>query len=452
MSAESVPADLRSRKTSALAAGAAAGLLGEIAGVAGIVVSTIALARHLGPDSFGIYGLSMAAVAPAAWTLASVYGRAALFAGPADALDNAQRLLGTALRWGLVGWGCLALAGAGLAALAMQAELGLALALAGAELPLLAAARVHRGALTATGRYVQPGVASGVFGIARVGAAGMVVFAGAGPVAAVATCVVARMLEVAYCRWKLRLRMTLGVDTRPLTIRGRPFVGAFLLHAICLQTFRRVDLLLLSVLGASGSALGWFAAAQQVALAPALAAGAVVPLASSLFAGANTDASIRAITRRSDAVALTGLVGFLAAAGAMPSLMPLLFGAAYDQSGQLAAWLIVGGAGGWLLALSAARLTAMARSGPVATVVLVMLCLAVSAHLAVIPHHGAFGAAVVTGGAELLAGLVVFGLYRGEQIVRIAVLTGGALVLGGFLAWSGHIALPRALAGLGLPS
>ncbi|MGP1357312.1 lipopolysaccharide biosynthesis protein [Roseicyclus sp.] len=430
------------RQRGGMARGALAGFAGEGMGLVLALLAAVLLARHLGPEDFGTFGLAAAAAAAVGWSLASLFSRAALVlvAAADDPRAVAGALLRSCLLWGLVAWIAFAGAGVPLAGVIGQPILVAAFAVAGSEVLLLSLSRLCRSVLTATGDYGAPGFGAGLFHAARLGAVGLVILAGGGPVAALLAIAAARCVELAF--YGLRLPIPLPGAARG--IRLRRIAGPTLLQAVSLQLFHRVDILLLGAFGTAAGALGWYAAAQQVAVIPPLVAGVVAPLATVALARTPGGAGHGDIDRRVDRVAAVGLILFVALAGVAPPLAPLLFGDGFAGAAPLFAWLALGGAGSWLGAIGSGRWAAAGRMLPPAAVSAGGLAVAVAAHVIVIPVHGVTGAAIVTAATGGAAGLLIHLSAPGPRVGR-AVETLAALALGGLAAILAHGALGRAL-------
>ena len=426
-----------------LRAGAGVGLAGEALGFPAVVLATALLTRHLGPEAFGVLGLALAAVTPPAWVAASLFHQAAVALIPRadEPLHAAGHLLRAAAVWGGAGWLAFAALAPLLAALLDRPGAAPLLALAGGEILLLTLARAHRAALIAMGRYAAPGVAGGLFFAARLALTAAVVAAGGGVLAAVAAILGARVVEIAWCRGRVAF---------PLRPRGpapegltRGLLGAFFGFAVCRQLLLRVGIVLLAALGASDAAVGHFAAAQQLATAPGLAASVVAPLLTVALvraASAGDAAEGGRLARRGDALSLGGAAASIAGAGLAPVAMPLLFGADFAPAAAALAWLLVGGGGAWMLALASARWIALGRPARPLAVVAPALALAIPLHVLAIRGHGVVGAAAASGAIELAAGLALHLTLPGPRAARAAAAA-AALAFGAALALAGWAAL-----------
>lgn len=429
-----------------MARGALAGFVGEGTGLVCAVVAIALLARHLGPEAFGVFGLAAAASAAFGWSLAPLLSRAALVLVPVakDPLGTAGTLLRACLRWGFAGWLIFALAGL-LAGQILEMPLLLtSFAVAGSEVLLLALSRLYRGVLTATGDYVAPGIGAGLFHAARLGAVVAVILAGGGAVAALAAIAVARLGEIAW--YRTRIRLPLGRDGPMVDLAG--IAGSSLVQSVSIQLFNRVDILLLAALGTAAGAVGWYAAAQHVAVIPALVAGVVAPMATVALARGKDGGDFDRLDRRTDQVAASGLILFVAAIGAAPPFVPVLFGPDFVPAAPLFAWLALGGAGAWLNALGSGRWAAAGSMRVPAALSTLALLVAVPAHLLAIPEYGPIAAALVTSLAGGGAGLAIHLSAPGRSAGR-AVLTAVALGLGALAALVLNRGIASTLAALG---
>jgi O-antigen/teichoic acid export membrane protein len=270
------------------------------------------------------------------------------------------------------------------------------------------------------------------------------ILAGGGPVAALLAITAARSVEIAFY-W-------IGLPIPPAGEGAggnlRQMAGPTLVQAVSLQLFFRVDILLLGAMGAASGAIGWYAAAQQVAVIAPLVAGVVAPMATVALARGTGSKDIATLDRRTDHISCLGLILFIASAGVAPLLAPLLFGPEFAPAAPLFAWLALGGAGTWLSAMGSGRWAAAGQVRWPAAVSLAALLVAVPAHVLSIPAFGALGAAIVTATTGALAGTVMHLSAPGHSSRRV-LETLAALGLGAIAAVAAHGGLSGALSWLG---
>jgi O-antigen/teichoic acid export membrane protein len=400
---------VRAERRDGLALGALFGLAGEALVLPAGIVSTAVLTRTLGLQGYGVLGVAVAAAAPVAWAAASVVGgRTAvrLIASAERPLETAGAVVRASFWIGLAGWALFCLAAPVLARLLGRPAMTGLLMLAGADILLLPLARTHRDTLTGLGRYRAAGVGAGIQNLARLALILAAVGAGLGVAGVIGAIVAARLADIAWCR---------RVQAPPLRGSGgaRPprlgeLVSSSFLYAACLQVFSRVDLLLLTGLGAAAAVVSRFSAAQTLSFAPGLFAMVVSPMAVAALTraeAASGGAEAERLRAQGDLVAAVAAGGCVAVAGAAPSLARLVFGAAFAGTGPLLALLLLGGAGSVLLSLSTAQMLATGRYRAPVIVAAPMLAAAVAGHLFAIPRWGAAGAAAVTAAAALAAGI-----------------------------------------------
>lgn len=425
--------------------GALAGLAAEGTGLVCAIVAAALLARHLGPEAFGIFGLAAAAAAAVGWSLASLFNRAALVWVPVaeDPLGVAGTLLRACLRWGLGVWAIFALAAGATGELLQMPVIGAAFTVAGSEVLFLSISRLYRAVLTATGDYSAPGIGTLLFHLARLGTIVAVILAGGDAVASLAAIAVARGVEIAW--YRARVCLPFGCGPR-VDLAG--MAGSTLVQSVSIQLFNRVDILLLAAHGTAAGAIGWYAAAQHVAVIPALVAGVVAPMAIVAIARGADGRDLNPLDRRLDQVAAGGLFLFVAVAGAAPPFVPILFGQAFAPAAPLFAWLALGGAGAWLSALGSGRWAAAGRMRFPAAVSATALAVAVPAHLLTIPAYGPVAAAAVTSIAGGVAGLVTH-LAAPRRSTGRACLAVAALGFGAVAALALNRGVANTLAALG---
>jgi len=173
----------------------------------------------------------------------------------------------------------------------------------------------------------------------------------------------------------------------------------------------RIDQLLMAFI-ASASALGVYAVAvngaEVLLYFPSTTAVALMPLAARSDPLDRIDVVLRAFR----SAALVTAVGAVVAAIIGPTLIPLVFGTAYDGSVAPFLWLLPGALGFAAMgvfssALVASSLPGRSSAGPVVSLVVGLLLA-----LLLIPMYGPSGAAAASTFAFLLGGLASLAVYR----------------------------------------
>lgn len=433
-----------------LALGAAIGLIGEGLALPVGVISAAFLTRKLGLIDYGLLGVVFAAVAPIAWVTASVFGgRAAvrlISTAEGPPLDTAAALIRLNVWIGLAGWAAFCVAAPALASALARPGLAPLLMFAGAEILLFPIARAHRDTLTALGRYSGAGAAAAIQNITRLVLVLALVMAGFGVEGVVVALIVARITEIAWSR-SLAAPPLRGPRRLRHERLGAVATTSFV-YALCLQFFNRIDILLLTALGAVPATISEFAAAQGLASAPGLFAMVVSSMMIAAITRAEavgTEDEGRRLRGYCDQVAAVAAGATVALAGAAPSLSRILFGAKFEGAAPLLTLLLLGGAGSIVLSLCTAQLIVSNRYRTLLAVGATMLTSAIVGHLLSIPVWGASGAAATTATVSGLAALAASLSVPGSRSVRLARLA-KALACG--LAGFG---VARLVAGLGAP-
>jgi O-antigen/teichoic acid export membrane protein len=171
------------------------------------------------------------------------------------------------------------------------------------------------------------------------------------------------------------------------------------LGATATQLFSRLDLFMVkAMVGAPGEA-GFYAAAQNMAIAPGLLAAAFSPLLLSALSGLvrdGKDGEVRSLIDHAFRLMLVVLpfVGITAAAA--PDLAALVYGGPFVLAGPAAGVLFFAATALFIASVTAAIITALGRPTLALALSAPLVPLALAAHLVVIPRFGLVGAAAVT--------------------------------------------------------
>jgi O-antigen/teichoic acid export membrane protein len=170
----------------------------------------------------------------------------------------------------------------------------------------------------------------------------------------------------------------------------------------------RVDQILVALL-ASEAVLGIYATAvnafEVLLYLASAAATAILPLVARSGSSARVLGAFRS-------VAVVTVVGVAVAAALGPSLLPLVFGEAFEPSATPFLWLLPGAVGFAAMAIFSNALVASAAPGRSSIGPLVSLVLGVVLDVLLIPPLGADGAAIAASAALVAGGACALGLYR----------------------------------------
>ena len=413
------------------------------------LIATILLTRHLPAADYGALALALAGTAWLEWTIVSLFSRAAwkLIAESDHWRAVATAVVRTYLA-GSLPVSILVLVTADLVADALRLPLlAPVLRILAVEISLFVAVHAYRTVLIGRGLHRARAGVTAVRWIARalliaLGVLFDVSLTGIAVLIAGATAV-----ELAVVWWHVRnaFRATDGTlpiaaGTESLTVRGLvSYAAPLVVSAICLRLFDRVDIFALRMLGGSIESVAAYGVAQNLALGPGLFGSAFTPalIAAMSYRLARGDGDgARQLSADALRAGFLALPPILLVAGAAPQLITLLFGAAYAAAAPLFALLLVGAAGTLLMALAGGLLVAAGHLRLTVALTVPLLVVAIIAHLLVIPHLGAIGAATVTAGAAI-AGAIASCVVA-ARVLRIAVPLATLLrgvVLGGAAGW-----------------
>jgi O-antigen/teichoic acid export membrane protein len=386
----------------------------------GIAIAAL-VARTFGAAGYGVFALAFSIVAAAEWVIGALLTRATIkMAGETDAW---RAIASVALRWhlltGIAAAAPLWLAAGPLAIVLHEPRLRSCLAWLALEIPFVATSTGCRSILVARGRFHDRAVAGAVRWIARLVAVVIIVSFGssidgvaAGNVIGAAIgLVVARAYvgrldddDGAARRWSLRAPAGFWHVAVPTFV-----------FAMSLRLLDKLGLVALKMLGGSTAEIGWYAAAQNFAIAPGLLAISVSPLllaSMSQAIGAGHEAVARRLAR--DALrSVAAAMPFAAiAAGSASEIVRIVYGHAFDPAARLAAPFLVAAIAIAATTVAAAVLTAAGHARVAARCAWPVLPVACAGYLVAVPRFGAMGAAVVTGAAATVGAIVALAATR----------------------------------------
>lgn len=393
--------------------GASRLLIAEAVGLpAGVLISSL-LTHALGVARYGEYSIGAAITAGIEWIIVAALSRLAV-----QTLSSHPEAAPAFLRYFLVLSGSAALLLVFAAPwIAVQLELpSLASELRwfAIDIPLFALGQGQRCILVARGEYSRRAMSGALRWITRAAATGLAVWLNLGVDGAIAAWISASVAELVYLR---------GAEWKHLLSPGVPFPTNWLSHALPLflfavgqRIFERLDLLMLKAEGIPVADTGVYAAAQNLAILPGMAAAALSPvLVSSLIRGARAGLHQQAREAAGASLRLTFALLPLSAvffAFGEP-LAAFLFGEPFRYAGFLAGILTIGAVGIALAANCVSILSAEGEARLAWWFSIPALALSATALYLVIPRYGLTGAAVVSAAAAMLPALTgVAFLYR----------------------------------------
>ena len=170
-------------------------------------------------------------------------------------------------------------------------------------------------------------------------------------------------------------------------------------YAVGISLFNRLDLFFVKGLSGIPEAAGFYGAAQNLTIVPALFMASLSPLLlSKLTQLCAQDKKAFAKEMIQKALRLTfSLLPFAGmAAGAATEVAVMIYGQSFSPTGRILAILILGSIGASLIVISSTALVSVDRPELTFYLIIPIVALAIGGHFAFIPRFGAIGAAVVT--------------------------------------------------------
>ena len=369
------------------------------------LLTAAVLARHLSPSGYGQFTLAALFISWIEWILPALFSRAAV-----KLVGDAQdwRPIGAAVvqAYVLAGLACAALVwvlSGAIAAVLKEPELTSLLRLFALDIPIFACTYAHRNILVGTGEYSRQSIVSGFRWTARLLLIVLFVEMGFSIKGGVAGSIGASLVELVAVRWFIRPPLFVH---RALPFRRLfAFAAPLFVAAISMRLFDKVDLFVLKILGASAADIGYYGAAQNLALAPNLVALSLAPLLLStltrVLRAGDSDGAF-AIGRGAMRLVIC-LAPFAAAgAGAAPEIIEAVFGRRFLPASPLIGPLVGAALALVMLSVGSAIVTAAGKPRWTLPVVLPLPLVAIAAHLVAIPRWGSAGAAAVTLATALL--------------------------------------------------
>lgn len=366
------------------------------------------LARHLGPEGYGIFMVAAALVAWVEWGLTGVFARASvrLVADAVDWRPIGSTIVSVHLALAAVTAVLLAALADPIARLLDTPALAAPLRLFSLDIPLFCLAQSHRSILVGIGDFGARAAAAAARWVSRLVLVVLFVELGLSINGAVLGSIGASLIEVVVCRRVVRPAFSLGAARR--VDRLWSFVAPLLVSALALRLYDRLDLVVLTVLGGAPEQAGHYGAAQNLAILPSLVGLSFAPLLLATLTRAFRDRET-AVARRvgGNAMRCVLLLAPFAAlcAGASGGIVELVFGPAFTPTVPLVAPLLFSAVALVMVAVGTAILTAAGRPGLTMAFTAPIPVAAGVAYLLVIPRWGLPGAALVTLAVSAAAGV-----------------------------------------------
>ena len=401
------------------------------------------LGRALGPELYGLFSVATAVSVTLEWVIVSLFGRTTvkLLGEASDWRPVAATILTAHLGVGVAVAAACWIGAGWMAHLLGDARLAPWLALLALEVPIATTAAACRNIMTGRGNFQGRAFATAVRWVVRPIAIAAFVEAGWSVTGAVVG-----SLAAAACGGVVALamaRVPLVTTARaPVASLWRLAVPMFVM-AISLRLVDKLGLFAIQAVGASPLHAGWYAAAQSFAIAPGLFALSFSPLLLAELTrvrAQGTPEAALALVRQALRVVIVLLPCVAIGAGSADDIVFLIYGTGFEAAAQLSWPLLLAAFAMLVISVATSVLIAIDRASTAALCVSPLLPVTALALALVVPHTGAYGAAVVTSVAVWLsagASVAMVGLALGVwpsagTVVRSVVV---AIVVGAVAAW-----------------
>lgn len=391
------------------------------------LLAAVVLSRVLGPEGYGVLGLALAIMTLTQWTVAAAFGRAgvAMVGGAGKEWEAAADTLTALHLW--CGLGAMVLTVV-LAPLAQwftgMPGLAVLLMLFALDLPAFALASAHRSVLAARGALHARAMGNVTRWSVRTVLSIAAALAGMGVQGIALTMVVTSFAELFVLRRYVRPSFRPHADVAPRSLLLDSLW--FFAFSALLRLLERLDVVLLGRFGVAQDAVGWYAAAQSLAGAPALLTLFVSSLllariARDRIAG---DADHALATAEGGLSLMFFLMPLLAVlAGGATVVVRVVFGARFMPAAPMYAWLTGAAWCFGVLWIGASVLSSYGRMRAAVWLAIALVLVAAVALTLTIPRAGPVAAAQVTTAVTALGALATFVLCAGIGVtVRTATI------------------------------
>ncbi len=361
-------------------------------------ITSVFLARRLGPANFGLFALTAGLINWIEWTTTSLFtGTTIKFISE----TSDWRPVGTTvLRMHLVVGGVAAafiwLLSSALSDIFKEPAMADYLRLFAIDIPVFALACTNLNILMGRGFFKERARISGAYGIARLVLIILFVEIGFSVKGAILGCIGASVIELVISRLFIRLSLFSG-PTFPLR-RLLSFSVPLFMSSLSQHIFR-MELVVLKILGAPGASVGFFSAAQSLSIPPNIYAKSLSPpLLSTLshLRGNQEEATAKHIGRTALRSALWLLPFAAMTAGSASEIVCFVFGEDFVPAAPILGFLIFATLGLLTIHIAKAILIVLGKVGWTFAMTGPMVPIAIIGHLILIPWIGGIGAAMVT--------------------------------------------------------
>ncbi len=354
------------------------------------------LTRWLGAEQYGLYVLAISIVSWLEWTLNSVLTNSSILVSSSSENSDgtSQMILRVYLLAGLAVGLLLFLASNSIALIFDEPGLGFLLRVLSIDIPLFAFARAYRAIWIGTGNYYKRATMSIWRWVVRLVLVVLLVFGGFSLAGAVVANIGATLFEAGYAFFNQRinpLRKTSGLPEMFYSV-----IKPLALYVVVMRLFSSLDLLSLRALGASIQDVGFYGAAQNLAVIPGIITLSYSPLLLSTLNKVRSQGNLKSAKSISmDALRLAVcLLPFAAlVAGSSNEIVGIMLGGDFIASAPLLQLLIFAAVFQTSFSIAGIILIAAQKSSQIAKLALVLLFSSVVAYALLVPRFGPISAA-----------------------------------------------------------
>ncbi|WP_052050541.1 oligosaccharide flippase family protein [Leptolyngbya sp. KIOST-1] len=386
----------------------------------GIITSGF-LTRNLGPEGYGLFTLVASLMSWIGWTVTSAFTRTTI------------KFVGEAEDWRPIGTKVLQLhllAGCGfttliwlladpIAAFLNEPATANYLRLFSLDIPLFCLGYVHRSILVGTGGFTQRAITTAGRWIARLLLIVALVAMGLSIEGAILGSLGASLVELLLSRFYIRPTL-FSPSSFPIGKLWGYAVPLFML-SMSLRLYEKLDLFALQIFGGTAAQVGFYGAAQNLALIPGMFTLAFSPLLLSTLTRTLFKEDLAAAKNMSREAmrAILLMIPFASLmAGSATQIVTLIFGNTFLETASFLSVLIFGAISLAMISVTTSILTAAGKPNWTFALVGPLVPIAIVGHWVLIPRIGSIGAAWVSSAVATLGALAtVYAVYVYWKII-----------------------------------
>ena len=363
------------------------------------IVTAAFLSRILGPANYGALTVAASIVGWVELAITMGFNRAAVkfVAETEDWNSVSTRFLQVQLMVSLLAAFILIIVAPIMASWLHSAELSYYLRLFSLGIPFFALFSVHQSVLVGRGYFGSRACLIAAYWLCRM----VLIILFVGIWQSVASAIMAFITTYALMLMSSRFFVNPAlVGTSSLSFNNLwDFALPLFCYAVGISLFNRLDLFFTKGLSGIPEAAGFYGAAQNLTIVPALFMASLSPLLLSKLTqlcAQDKKASAKAMIQKALRLTFSLLPFAGMAAGAATEVVVMIYGLSFSPAGRILEILIFGSIGASLIVVSSSALVSADRTELTFYLIIPVVVLAIGGHFAFIPRFGAIGAACVT--------------------------------------------------------